>query len=734
MRRLALWAAMAALAFGVRPALGATYTTDRSYQFPGQTDANSGNGLAVNSANTRLYAVKRSTTDGGVRILDADTGAQTGSISPPSPTTITSIALSPNNATVYFARPAADGNSYVIAAAPATDGDHAASAVTPVISNLPARPTGITVRANGSDWYMGIVTSPNLYIYKGSAAGAWTLNATVNLGASGLLRDVTALNAGAETVFYVLQPSTSPNVRAYNQSGSPKSVSFASLPAPFDDYYFHSIVAVPDVDGAPALFLSADAYSPTFAPMISVFRYTTTGAFTGEGFGYRFGGDNLSDLEAWDLDDLLVPMANAGDKIYVGGVLPDRFSGGAQTVRVAIGGSTGGPESISGTVQQATASGAIPAADAQVVVAGRSTPTDAASSAGEYTLTPLNAGTVTVSASKYGYAAATQTVALAAGEQKQNVDLTLSQTVPTFTLAPAYPTPILDGWTFPGEYPTPPMPLTLPGGGAPEGELTTTAYATHDADYLYVAVFANEPSLALNSAQSTNFGMLTMDDNVQIYLDPRHRHEAQAETSQLYQFAVNIPPAFGGSPIGTSYRAQRRVNPDGSNAGAVDGSLWTSRVGYSNAGWTLEARISLAALGLTEQPGPNTEWGLLVARYRPTTHNDNRPTRFSTSPLQTEAFTAANTWTDVRFTPATTAVKGDVNRNGVLDVMDAVYVLRMAGGLYFGNPSLTAENVGYGREVLEAADVAPAGAPDGTITLADAVRLMRAANGLETLP
>jgi hypothetical protein len=734
---MVLWATLLVALFGIRPALCASYTSDTSYQFSGQTSLNSGQGVAVNSADTRLYEIERSSSTGSIRILDTASGAQVGSITPPAPTTIYDVALSPDNATVYFARPASAGG-YEVAAAPASDGAHPATEVTTAIAGIDNKPSSIVVVASGADTYLGVVTDQSFLIFQKPSGGALALVRTIDIGYTTMVRDVAALDSGSGIEFYILKPTltSAPNVQVYALDGTPRAVSFAALPAGFDGYTFDSITAASSVDGEPSLFIAADTIDPdTYVGYLTVFRYTATGAYAKDGFGYQLSATTpLSQLQTLGTDPVVAPGAIVGNHLYLGAIVPGRFSDGPQTARILIEQNTATLRNILGTVS-VTVPSPQPAAQAAVVIAGRSLPKTTTSADGTYTLGPLPANTYKIGAWKYGYVAASKNITLTSEADALNVNLTLPDTVPTFDLAPAFAPPAMDGQTFTGEYPTPPMPFYQLGGAAVDDAIATTAFVTHDADTLYVMVRGGEPSLSLNSATSTNVNMITVDDNVQILLDPTHRHDAQAESNQLYQFVVNIPPFLNGTQFGQSYRYQRRIDADGLTAGTVDPTAWTSRVGYSADGWILEARINLIALGIQQTPGPDAVWGVLIGRNRPTQHHDSLPTQLSTSPRQVTRLTAPNTWTDAKFVQIVTTVAGDVNHNGVVDVNDAVLTLRMAGGLSFGAPNgQTDPNTVYRQNILEAADVWPKGAPDGAITLADALRLVRTAAGKETLP
>jgi len=678
--------------------------------------------------------VKRSSTSGAIVILDTAAGSTVGSITPLGPTTIFDVALMPGDATILFARQHVSGD-YVIESASAADGDRNHEAVTTAISDLPARPTSIAIARSGADTYLGVVTSPDFLIYKLSGT-TWTLQSTINIGSTSTVRDVAALDTGTGVAFYILRPSftQAPNVVAYNVDGSARPVTFAAVPSSFQGYTWESITAAPSVDGEPSLYVAGEMWDETITPNLSVFRYTATGAYTGEGFGFGLSASEpLASLEALNTDPLPIPGAISGNSFYIAGALSGRYSGGAQYVKVTINQSAAQPGRVLGTVSQ-TEPGPEPAAGARLVVEGRSTPTASAGADGSYTLGPLNPGTYTVGAWKYGFVAASQSVAVASGEDHTGVNFTLPGAVPAFEVAPAFVPPVMDGWTFAGEYPTPEMPFTLLGGAEPDPGLETSAWVTHDEEQLYVLVVGREPSLALNSSQSTNAQMLTLDDNVQIYVDPPHRHNTQAENSQLYQFVVNIPAAIDGVPYGTSFQFQRRIDADGNLAGSFSSTSWDTRVGYTADGWIVEARIPFTTLGLTSPPEPNAEWGFLVGRHRPTTHNDNLPPLYSTSPKQQTQLTWPNTWSDIRISAISTSVTGDVNRNGVLDPADAVFVLRMAGGLSFARPGFLDQNTAYYNALLDVADVWPGPAGDNQITQLDAVRLMRAAAGQETLP
>lgn len=70
-------------------------------------------------------------------------------------------------------------------------------------------------------------------------------------------------------------------------------------------------------------------------------------------------------------------------------------------------------------------------------------------------------------------------------------------------------------------------------------------------------------------------------------------------------------------------------------------------------------------------------------------------------------------------------VPGDINRSGSVTMEDVALALKVAAGLYGGSgPSVGVAN----------GDVFPKGSPDGVVSLGDAVRILRAIEGLETLP
>jgi hypothetical protein len=737
MRAFVYWSVAAAVLFSARPAFAATYSTDKSYQFTGQTNFNSGNGVAVNAADTRLYVIVSGPTGGGVRIMDTATGTEVGAVTPPSPTNIRDIAISPDGATLYFLRDT--DSAWTLESVSAADGPHAPEDVTPIAADPATEPESLAIAQSGGDLYIGVAGKTNLFIYKRPAGGSWALDKTVNLPPTSAPRDIAAADTGSGMAFYILTPGggQAPSVQVYNLDGTLRTLTFAPLPAAFTDYNFDSITTGGLVDGEQSLYIAADTvdFDHDFNSVLSVFRYTTGGAYTGDGFGFALSPTApLNDLRPLGQDTLLAPGAVTGDHFYIGAINPAQFNGEAQTTRVVISADTGGPGSISGTVKSAEGN----LDGAQVMLAGRDAPFAATAGGGAYTLTPLNAGAYIVSASKFGFVAAQTSVSLAAGEVKTGVNITLPGTVPTFNLGPSFAPPISDGQIFPGEYNSPPMPLYRVGGGEADPAVAATAWVTHDDQNLYVAVSAGEPSLSLDSAAWSNQNMLVFDDTTQIYVDPPHRHDAGGSQNNLFQFAANIPPVIGGQPNGTPQRLQRRIHPDGSFAQSVDSSVWFARVGYTATGWNLEARISLDAFAPFEAPDANAVWGLLIGRNRPDSHNDSLPTLYSTSPAQTGGLTHANTWTDVTFEPPAAGVKGDVNENGRVDVADAVYVLRMAAGLSFGTPNPDDEYGGDPNAAIRAAvyargNVWPAGTPDAHITLEDAIRVLRAATGTGTL-
>jgi hypothetical protein len=77
------------------------------------------------------------------------------------------------------------------------------------------------------------------------------------------------------------------------------------------------------------------------------------------------------------------------------------------------------------------------------------------------------------------------------------------------------------------------------------------------------------------------------------------------------------------------------------------------------------------------------------------------------------------------FNVAVSAVPGDINKDGSVDVNDVVLALKVAAGLV----SSTDATVNF-----EAGNVAPKGAVDGAIDILDALRILRSLNSLDTLP
>jgi len=77
---------------------------------------------------------------------------------------------------------------------------------------------------------------------------------------------------------------------------------------------------------------------------------------------------------------------------------------------------------------------------------------------------------------------------------------------------------------------------------------------------------------------------------------------------------------------------------------------------------------------------------------------------------------------DMVFTTLPLVVPGDVDGDGVVTETDALLALKFAVGL-----------IELSESQIRAADIAPRGRPDGRITAADAVRLLRVAAGLETV-
>lgn len=726
---------MAAFLIGL-PLLAATYSSDATYTFTGQSMSNSGHGIAVNSTDTRLYETSYSNSAGKVLILNTAGGAQVGTITPASPTRIADIALSPDDLTLYFAK--STSTDWEIDSAPATDGAHVPASVTTIVPAVGSTPSGIAVAKFGTTVYLAVVTNSVLQIYTSVSGGAFTKpHGDVALGGAAGSRDVAALNTGSAIQFYVLSPSSTPtsSMSVYDTSGNVVAGSWSDIPSGFIGYTFDSVTAAGVVDGTPSLYLAADSADNLGNAVLTVFRYTYSGLFANDGFGYGFSNTSpLKNLQPMDTTPTLVPAAVVASHVYLGAALPDG-SGGAtdETVRVVVTPSTTQPATLKGIVSNSAG----PAAGANVVVKAVDSPTASTDSTGAYTLSPVSPGAVTLGFSQYGYAAASSTVTVASGETKTIPQVLLSTKVPTFTLGTAFEPPITDGLVYQGEYKDPSMPFYTLGGSPPDNSVQTTAYAMYDADNLYVAVVGLEPSIGLNRAAWSNQNMLTQDDNVQILLDPPHRHDIKGISTNLYQFAFNIPPVIPGFDPNLPMTFQRRINSDGTGADTLPTYSWYARVKYFTGGWMAEARISTSTFAPFAPPAPGAVWGMLVARHRPTAHSDFLPVDYATTNAPSTRLTDSTMWTDVTFAAPVTNVKGDINQDGAIDPKDVVAVLRMAAGLIFGtpdasdpdpNPQLTIRNA-----ILAKADLWPSAAGDGKITIEDAVRLARAMTGLSPL-
>jgi hypothetical protein len=724
--------------------LAATYSSDATYTFSGQSMSNSGRGIAVNSADTRLFETVYSGTSGTVVYLDTGTGAPVGSVTPASPTKISDIAISPDDSTLYFAR--YNGVDWEVDAVPATDGDHTTTTtkdITTVVPAVGSTATGISIVKSDTTVYLAVVTNTVLQIYTSVSGAAFSKTAETALGSTTIARDVAAVNTGSDVRFYVLNPSYTPgsSLSVYSTTGALIATTWSDLPSSFLGYNIDSVTAAGTVDGVPSLYLGADSADAYGDAVLTVFRYTYAGVWANDGFGYGFSTTSpLQDLQPLDTTPTLVPAAIAANHVYLGCALPDG-SGGVndETVRVVVTPTTNLPATLNGVVDEVP-----PAAEQQhslganVVLRGLDTPVATTDSNGAYTLASITPGSVTLGFSQYGYASSSTTVTVGSGETKTLSTVVLSTVVPSFTLGYAFAPPITDGLVVQDEYKDPQMPFYVLGGNSlPDSSIQTTAYAMYDADNLYVAVVGLEPSITLNRAAYSNQNMLTQDDNVQIYLDPPHRHDVKGIATNLYQFALNIPPVISGFDPSPPMTFQRRINADGTGADAIPSSDWYARVKYFTGGWMLEARISLSSFAPFAPPTPTSVWGLLVARHRPSAHYDFLPVDYSTSNAPSARLTDSTMWTDVKFETPVTNVKGDVNLNGVLDAADVVDVLKMAAGLSFGtrdssdpdpDPQLTIRN-----SILAKGDVWPVAAGDGKITLEDAVRLARAMTGLSPI-
>ncbi|HEY3413184.1 MAG TPA: hypothetical protein VGM51_09020 [Armatimonadota bacterium] len=731
-------AAIATAILALPPVLAATYTSDATYQFSGQYSSNSGRGIAVNSTDTRLFETVRNASTGKVLVMDTAGGAVVGSITPASPTTINDIALSPDDTTLYFVK--ATSTSWELDSAPASDGAHTSADVTTIVADIGATPGGIATAKSGATVYLAIATVSSLQIYTSVSGGAFTKQSDIALSSTTKVRDVAALDTGAGLRFYVLTPGTIPQtaIAVFDSAGGVVSQTWTGIPAAFVGYIIDSITAAGTIDGVASLFLTADGADNLGNPVLTSFRYGYDGIYKNDGFGYGLSTDaTLQQLQPLDTTPTLAPGCVAGSHVYLGAALPDTIGNPIdQTVRALITPTTLQPGTITGNVTEVASPSPRPSVGATVVIGGLDTPVAVTGADGSYILPSVQPGTLTLGASRYGYVSNRGTVTLNSGETKAAAGILLPDLVPAYTLARAFAPPIADGELFPGKYLNPSMQMYTLGGGTMSGSIQTIAYAMYDDSNLYIAVYGLEPSLGLNRAAYGNLNMLTQDDNVQIYLDPPHRHDVKGVATNLFQFAANIPPVVGGVPVSLPLSFQRRINPDGTGAEDVSSYAWQVHLGYTGNSWTLEARIALDMLTPFAPPTTSSIWGLLVARHRPSAHADSLPADYSTSDVQSGRFTDSTTWTDVKFGAAVPNVKGDVNQNGVLDPFDVAYVLRMAAGLSYGafDPADPNANLTIRNQVLASADVWPTPTPDGKITLEDAVRVARAMNGIGTLP
>jgi hypothetical protein len=739
-----VWAALAVALSCFPRAQGATYASDAAYNFTGQDYSSSGRGIAVDGANTRLFVTYRKSAGGNVQVLDVATGAPLAPITVPAPTAINDIALSPDSSKLYIARLNSTSGTGEIDVADAAPGAAATLAI-PFLdadSNSLGVPTSLAITSNGTSQYLAVTTTRWFYIFRSDAGGAWVQQTALDLTFSTAARKVIAQDTGGAPAFFVLTAGATTTPRVVQVSaldGSVPVITWDALPTAYAGYTFDSVLPGGVVDGVPSVFIAADSTDNDGNATLSVFRYGTDGTYQGDGFGALLSPSApLSALQPLDSTPTLVPSALVGNKLYLGAIRPDQFLGADATVRVVISNSTISPVKVSGTVRDSKGVGV---AGATVVVFGKNTPVATTAADGTYSFPSLMPSpSLKFGASKFGYVAASGTFAVPAGSDRTGVDFVLPGAVPTFIAAHAFAPKVPDGILYTGKYNTAEMPFYMINGDPIEDTLKTVAYTEWDSQGLYIAVRGSEPSIDANSAIYANQNMLTQDDNVQIYLDPPHRHDVKGAQNNLFQFAVNIPPLITGVTTRSPQKFQRRIFPTGSLAQSVSSDAWAAHVGYYNGGWVVEARINVSQL---TPFGPlaveGAEWGVLIARHRPTAHLDSRPTDFCTSNVQPSGFSDPTTWTDIRLDAAKPDVPGDVNNSGAVDFVDAIYALRMAGGLSLGAPAPgdvwpdPEPDVTLRNAVLAKGDVWPPAAPDGQITIEDALRLLRAASGLDVI-
>jgi DNA-binding beta-propeller fold protein YncE len=721
------------------PVAAAVYTTDKSYQYPGQSLSNSGRGIAVNADGSRLFAISRDASTSTVHILDTSSGDAVGVITPVG-TAISDVALSPDGTEVFIARRVSSTQG-AVDSAPSTGG---AAAEIPALATLTAPAVALAVTQDGPDLVLGIATPDGFQVWRRSTDSGWSQVADKALLTSAT-HTVTVLDTGAEKRFYVLTPSifVYEAMKAFRLDGTPVSLAWDETPASIGNGYTYISAVGATVGGVPSIFIAGETIDDDLNSRATVFRFGADGKYLNDGFGYDVStaGTPLAALQP--ISETAAPLAASPGCLFAQCILQDGdFAGLPQIARVVIDTGTPPPGSIHGTVRTDLPPNVLPLAGASVLQDG----VDAAiltDSEGRYDLGDTASGPARViGVAMPGYAGVSQTVALQAG-QTQTVDLTVNRFV---AMNRAYQIngtpPVVDGALDSGEYPGTAIPMFQLGAGtrAP-AEVATSAWVAWDADALYVAVSAEEPTIAFNAAATVlddSVTMLTVDDNMQIAIDPPHRHDVPGSGPNLRQFALNIPKPNTTSPK----RLDRLVTAAGATAGDIAANGWTSAVGYTTTGWVVEARIPFATLGITPpfSPATDTVWGLLIARHRPQAtgsgegqgHLDGYPEDYCTSPTQANSLLDPRTWTDTVFLSQPPGVAGDVNRNGVLDLQDAALVIRIAAGLPFGE---SASNYEVERALaLLRGDVWPKGAPDGRLSIEDAVRLARAAAGMDSLP
>jgi hypothetical protein len=718
----ASFCALFAVGFSAR---AVEYTLDTSYAYPGQTASNSGRGLTPNPADTRLFAISRGSSASTVHILDAADGTPVATITPVS-AGVNDVAVSADGNTVYMARSISSTEGAVDTAS-ATGGDS-----TVLIEGLGAFPVALALVEQGADAWLGIATNRNFQIWKRGEGNAWTQTSLVPL-ATNSQRDIAVVG----TTFFLLTGSGSvPNaMQVFNTSGEEQFLSWDDTPNDVGSGYSFLSVTAGVADGADCLFIAGETAEPVYGdPRLTVFRYGTDGKYKGDGFGYDLSfGNELADLvPIFTGVTTYAPGGFANGHLYLGAVL----NGTPKTARIAVESGSGAPGRFTGTITLEFPPAPEPLSGAVIVADGGDFSTVSAAD-GTYALENVPSGSERkVGAWKTGYAAVSKKVNLAPG-QIASANFAFSEIVPVLQIARATTPPTIDGLINAGEWANPVFPFfTRETGESPHAAVATRGYVMYDEENLYVAVSAQEsdPPTIASATMPDQTSLLIEDDSIQILIDPPHRHDISGANPNLFQFAVNVPPSDFQAPA----VLERRINADGTTAADIASGSWQTAQVNLGSGWSVEARIPLATLGIATPftPTADTVWGLLLARNRPQYfagipgHLDGLPTEYSTSCALADVFSNSRYWDDITFvSPATPAVTGDINGNGALDTQDIFLALRVAAGLNFGT-STAARCSDLGRLIaVGRSDVYPTPS-DGAITLGDVALLLRSLSGL----